>query len=93
MCDARVAYLGVCSPPLCSAIPGLKEMLDDPEALAEQASKAAELFASFSDPEKAQEMLAQMGGAGTEAMENLQRMLGGEGGEGKRRRVIERLRG
>ena len=78
---------------LASAIPGLKEMLDDPEALAEQASKAAELFASFSDPEKAQEMLAQMGGAGTEAMENLQRMFGGEGGEGKRRWGIERLRG
>ena len=78
---------------LASAIPGLKEMLDDPEALAEQASKAAELFSSFSDPDKAQEMLASMGGAGAEAMENLQRMLGGDGGEGERRWIIERARG
>lgn len=74
---------------LADAVPGLREVLNDPDALAEQASKAAELFQNLADPEKAGELKEQLasalGGEGGEVMENLQKMMGGIGnanGEG-----------
>jgi len=68
---------------LADAVPGLKEVLDDPAALDEQAEKAAELFQNLADPEKAKEMLGSLGGdGGGEVMEKLQAMLGGDGGGG-----------
>lgn len=54
----------------------MKEMLEDPEALAEQASKVSEAMQALGDPEKMQELL---GGEGGEMMENLQKMLSGNG--------------
>jgi len=66
---------------LADAVPGLREVLDDPQQLEEQATKAAELFQSLADPSKAQELLEGLGGS--DAMENLQAMLGKMGsGEG-----------
>jgi hypothetical protein len=68
---------------LADAIPGLQDVLDDPAQLEEQAAKAAELFSSLSDPEKAKDLLAGLGGGeGGDAMENLQQMLAGLGGDG-----------
>ena len=65
---------------LADAIPGLQEALSDPEQLAEQAAKAAEVFQAMNDPEKRDELLASMPG-GAEAMEQMQAMLGGDGSD------------
>lgn len=43
------------------AIPGMKEMLEDPDMLAEQASKVAEVMQSMGDPEKMKELLGADG--------------------------------
>lgn len=68
---------------LADAVPGLREMLDDPEALQEQASKTAELFQDMQDPEKVQEMLAQLGGeGGAEGLAALQEAIGNLGADG-----------
>jgi len=61
------------------AIPGMKEMLEDPDMLAEQASKVAEVMQSMGDPEKMKELL---GADGENMMEGMQQMLAGMGGEG-----------
>jgi hypothetical protein len=69
---------------LADAVPGLREVLDNPEALEEQASKTAELFQSLQDPEKVQEMLAGLTeGEGGEQLAKLQQMLGGLTGDGE----------
>lgn len=72
---------------LADAVPGLREVLDDPQQLEEQAEKAAELFQSLADPEKAKEVLGSLGSLGGEGggemMEKLQAMLGGMGGDGE----------
>ena len=65
---------------LADSIPGMREMLEDPEKLSEQAEKVTELMSSLQDPEKVQELL---GGEGGEMLQNLQKMMSGEdGGEG-----------
>jgi len=68
---------------LADAVPGLREVLDDPAALEEQASKTAELFQSLQDPEKAQEVLSQLTGGDGEALGKLQEALGSLGGDGE----------
>ena len=71
-------------------MPGMKEVLDNPEAMAEQAEKAAQMFQALKDPEKAQEMAQEMmanlgnteGGEGMlEAMKQAQELLAGVGGD------------
>lgn len=67
---------------LADAVPGLRDVLDNPEALEEQASKTAELFQSMQDPEKMQEMLASLTeGEGGEQLAKLQEMMGSLTGE------------
>ena len=61
---------------LADAIPGMKEILDNPEALAEQASKVSEMMSGLGDPEKVQEMLGSDGAA---MMQNLQKPMSGDG--------------
>jgi len=70
---------------LADAVPGLRDVLDNPEQLEEQAAKTAEMFSALRDPEAAQAMLAEL--AGDEGMEGLgenlkkltQAMQGGDG--------------
>merc|ERR1719217_1171605 len=85
---------------LADAVPGLKEVLNDPEQLEMQAAKTAELFQSMSDPAKAQEMLEALGAEGGPAAEGLQALqeaLGGlangDGGDfaETQRKLIEAL--
>lgn len=86
---------------LADAVPGLRDVLDNPEALEEQASKTAELFQSMQDPEKMQEMLASLSeGEGGEQIAKLQEMLGSLTGEdgapdlaGLQQKMLEMLGG
>merc|ERR1719248_215040 len=70
---------------LADSIPGMKEMLEDPEQLAEQASKVSEVMQNLQDPEKLQKM---MGGDGSglenmqEAMQKVAQLMQGGGGLG-----------
>lgn len=70
---------------MADMVPGLQEVLDNPEQLEEQATKTAELFQKLSDPEQAQEMLAELaaGAGGEGGLGALQEALAGlDGGEG-----------
>jgi len=71
---------------IADAVPGLREVLNDPDALDAQANKAAELFQAMKDPEKAQEMLSGLlggeGGEGGATMAKLQEAMQMAGGEG-----------
>jgi hypothetical protein len=87
---------------LADAVPGLKDVLNDPEQLELQAAKTAELFQSMSDPAKAQEMLASLGASGEGAAEGLQALqeaLGGlangDGGDfaETQRKLLQALQG
>lgn len=61
---------------IADAVPGLREVLDDPDQLDSQAEKAAEMFQSMQDPDKVQEMLAAMGGgAGSEGQEAIMQKM------------------
>jgi len=46
---------------LADAVPGLREMMDDPVKMQEQVQKTAELFQKMGDPEAMKEMLEKMG--------------------------------
>ena len=67
---------------LADAVPGLREVLDDPAALEEQASKTAELFSSLGDPDKLQEVLGSLTGGDPDAIAKMQEALSSFGGEG-----------
>jgi len=66
---------------LASAVPGLEDMLNNPEQLKEQVEKTAEMFGKFQDPEQMQELLSAAGGMeGIQA--SMKQMLDAMGGEG-----------
>jgi len=65
---------------LADSIPGMKEMLEDPEALNAQVEKVSEQMQALSDPDKLQELLGQLGGGeGGEMLQNLQKLMSGNG--------------
>jgi len=85
---------------IADAVPGLREVLDDPEQLEAQAAKTAEMFSALQDPEAAQAMLAELGGegGGLEGLEeNLKKlsaaMQGGNGAGGMASLLSEMMGG
>jgi len=70
---------------LADAVPGLRDVLDNPEAMQEQAQKTAELFQKMGDPDAMKEMLDGLGGLDSDAMskgmEAMQALMQGGAGE------------
>jgi len=70
---------------LADAVPGLRDVLDNPEAMQEQAQKTAELFQKMGDPDAMKEMLEGLGGLDSDAMskgmEAMQALMQGGAGE------------
>mmetsp|Transcript_43219 Transcript_43219/g.113517 ORF Transcript_43219/g.113517 Transcript_43219/m.113517 type:complete len:271 (+) Transcript_43219:58-870(+) len=64
---------------LADAVPGLADVLNDPEQLAEQSAKTAEMFQKMQDPAQMQELMGQMGmgdmGNLQESMAEMMKML------------------
>ena len=76
-------------------MPGLRDILDDPEKMAEQVQKTAELFGSLNDPDKLAELTESLGDMGDleGAQENIMNAMKTLMGDGDNDALAEMLGG